>query len=61
MVPERCPGCGRTYVQIELEVGGQPMFMRSCSNCDTRQWYGPDGERALDGVLSEISASAVRR
>jgi hypothetical protein len=44
MVPERCPGCGRTYVQIELDVGGQPMFMRSCSNCDTRQWFGPDGE-----------------
>ena len=60
-IPERCLGCGRTYVQIELEVGGRPLSMRSCSNCDTRQWFGPDGERALDGVLADISAATARR
>jgi hypothetical protein len=61
MVEDRCPGCGRAYVEINLEVGGRLMSMRSCSNCDTRQWFGPDGERALDGVLADISAATSRR
>jgi hypothetical protein len=61
MVQERCPGCGRAYVEIGLEVGGRRMTMRSCSNCDTRQWYTPEGEKALDGVLAAISASTARR
>ena len=61
MVQERCPGCGRSYVEIRREVGGRMMTMRSCSNCDTRQWYTPDGEKALDGVLADISATTVRR
>jgi len=61
MGQDRCPGCGRAYVEINLEVGGRALRMRSCSHCDTRQWFGPDGERALDGVLSEISAATARR
>jgi hypothetical protein len=61
MAQQRCPGCGREFVEIGLEVGGRPLTMRSCSNCDTRQWFGPDGEQALDGVLSHISASTGRR
>jgi hypothetical protein len=60
MAQDRCPGCGRAYVEIHLEVGGRTLCMRSCSTCDTRQWYGPDGERALDGVLADISASTAR-
>ena len=61
MAQSRCSGCGRTHVEISLEVNGRTMAMRSCSNCDTRQWYGPDGERALDGVLADISAASARR
>jgi len=61
MVQGRCPGCGRAYVEIRLEVGGRMMTMRSCSYCDTRQWYTPDGEKALDGVLADISANTGRR
>ena len=60
MVEERCQGCGRAYVEISLEVGGRMMTMRSCSNCDVRQWHTPDGEKALDGVLADISASTGR-
>jgi hypothetical protein len=60
-VEERCPGCERSYVEIQLDVGGRVLSMRSCSNCDTRQWYGPDGEQALDGVLADISATSGRR
>jgi hypothetical protein len=44
-----------------LDVGGRELRMRSCSHCDTRQWFGPDGEQALDGVLADISASSGRR
>ena len=61
MGQERCGGCGREYVEICLDVGGREMTMRSCSYCDTRQWFGPDGERALDGVLADISATSGRR
>ena len=61
MAQERCGGCGRTFVEIQLEIGGAMWSMRSCSNCDTRSWYGPDGEEALDGVLADISASTGRR
>jgi hypothetical protein len=60
MGQQRCSGCGRAYVEISLEVGGRPMTMRSCSNCDTRQWFTPDGETALDGVLADISATSGR-
>jgi hypothetical protein len=60
MRPARCPGCGRAFVEITLDVGGDDLIMRSCSNCDIRSWHGPDGELALDGVLADIT-ERVRR
>jgi hypothetical protein len=48
-------------VEISLDVGGRPLRLRSCSHCDTRQWYGPEGEMALDGVLADISAASAKR
>jgi hypothetical protein len=61
MLQDRCPGCERAFVEISLEVGGRVLRMRSCSNCDTRQWFDPEGERPLDGVLAHISATTGRR
>ena len=61
MTQERCPSCERAYVEIDLEVGGRTMTLRSCSYCDTRRWITPDGETALDGVLADISANTGRR
>ena len=57
MGQERCEACGRAFIEISLDVGGRPLRLRSCSHCDIRQWFGPEGEMALDGVLADISAS----
>lgn len=57
----RCSGCGRAFVEITIDVGGEDVVMRSCSNCDIRSWHGPSGELALDGVLAGINANRARR
>ncbi len=57
----RCSGCGRAFVEIVLDVGGQQVTMRSCSSCDVRSWHGPDGELPLDGVLAGLSSAVKRR
>ena len=57
----RCGGCGRTFVEITLDIGGDDVIMRSCSNCDVRTWHGPEGELPLDGVLADLSAKVGRR
>lgn len=61
MSQERCAGCGRAFVEITLDVGGRAMTMKSCSACDIRRWYGPDGSLALDGVLADIASTTGRR
>lgn len=56
----RC-SCGRAFVEITIDVGGQPVIMRSCSHCDVRTWHGPDGEVPLRGVLTGLSAASAKR
>ncbi len=61
MRPRRCSGCGRAFVEITLDVGGDEVMMRSCSACDLRSWHRADGEALpLDGVLADLSAKVGR-
>lgn len=52
-----CPTCrSGALVAIGLELGGQRVTMRSCSQCEMR-WWEKDGERmGLPSVL-ELAAA----
>jgi hypothetical protein len=55
----KCPACRiRQLVVIEIHVGGEPVTMLSCSNCDRRWWQGMEGSMSLDSVLGLAAASA---
>ena len=54
-VTTSCELCGRTHVEVELDVWGETLTMRSCSNCDSRQWVGPDGVLDLATVLATVN------
>ena len=50
----KCENCGRSYVVVELDVGGESLCMRSCSYCDHREWVGAEGALDLAGVLESV-------
>lgn len=52
-----CPVCrSTTLVAIGLQLRGQQVTMRSCSECEVR-WWEKDGERvALPSVLELATA-----
>lgn len=55
----KCPACRtRQLVVIEIQVGGEPVTMFSCSHCDRRWWQGMEGSLSLESVLGLASASA---
>lgn len=55
----KCPACRtRQLVVIEIQVGGEPVTMFSCSHCDRRWWQGMEGTLSLDSVL-EIASAGV--
>jgi hypothetical protein len=52
----KCPACRtRQLVVIELQVGGEPVSLHTCSHCDRRWWQGMDGSLTLTTVL-ELAA-----
>ncbi|MGH9076815.1 MAG: hypothetical protein ACRDY0_05080 [Acidimicrobiales bacterium] len=52
----KCPRCRtRQMVVIQLQLGGEAVWMHSCSACDLRWWQGSAGTLALDGVLSRVA------
>lgn len=53
----KCPVCRmRKLVVIEIQVGGDPLTMASCSHCDRRWWQGMEGSLTLGSVLEMASA-----
>lgn len=55
----KCPACRiRQLVIIEIQVGGEPVTMFSCSHCDRRWWQGMEGALSLNSVLGIAAASA---
>jgi hypothetical protein len=55
-----CEECGRRNVEVDLNVGGEPLVMRSCSFCDRREWVGPDGVLDLSSVLDTVQTEVGR-
>ena len=58
MQTRKCYRCERQMVTITLEIGGEEKTLRSCSNCDIREWETNDGGETLDGVLDELAAAS---
>jgi hypothetical protein len=56
MSAERCQTCSRRLVEITITADGRPLTMRSCSNCDTREWTRASDPVGLDGVLDELAS-----
>ena len=56
----KCENCGRPHVVVELDLGGEALRMRSCSNCDRREWVGSDGALDLDAVLDTVQSRVGR-
>jgi hypothetical protein len=54
----KCRRCTRAMVSITLEIDGRSRTLRSCSNCDIREWESESGDTSLDGVLSELATQA---
>jgi len=52
---ERCSRCSRTLVEITIDRDGRPLTLRSCSNCDIREWTSDSAPVALDGVLEDLA------
>jgi hypothetical protein len=46
--------------QINMVIDGNPLTLRSCSQCDTRSWHRGDESVDLGGVLADISARPTR-
>jgi hypothetical protein len=55
-----CEICNRPHVEVELDVGGDTLRMRSCSNCDRREWVGAEGVLDLAGVLDTVQERVGR-
>lgn len=55
-----CDGCGAANVEINLQIDGEQLTMRSCSFCDTRSWHRGDTEVDLNGVLADLSSTQTR-
>jgi hypothetical protein len=56
----KCQNCGRSHVEVELDLGGRELRMRSCSYCDRSEWVGPDGSLDLDAVLDTVNTQVGR-
>jgi transposase-like protein len=55
----KCPACRiRQLVVIEIQVGGEPVTLYSCSHCDRRWWQGMEGSLSLENVLGIAAQGA---
>jgi hypothetical protein len=53
-----CPACRRRHlVVIHMQVGEEPVTLRTCSHCDGRWWESLDGRLSLNAVL-DLAAQA---
>jgi hypothetical protein len=48
-----CPACGSSsaLLQVQLIVGGEPLYFTLCSVCEWKSWSGLVGPLSLDSVL----------
>ncbi len=51
----KCESCGREHVEVELDLKGATLRMRSCTACDRREWVGPEGPLELPEVLDAVA------
>lgn len=47
-------------IQIELSTPTAPVTMRSCSNCDRREWFVDSEPTDLEGALGQIATTGRR-
>ncbi|MDH3754982.1 MAG: hypothetical protein OEU32_14015 [Acidimicrobiia bacterium] len=50
----KCPACGATLIEIDIDQHGQAFTMQSCSGCDTRTWQVDGAPSRLPSVLRSL-------
>lgn len=50
-----CRCCGHPAIEIDMQIDGDQLTMRDCSNCETREWMRWGVPTELSTVLADIS------
>ena len=62
MDDEPCPACGSGDVMtIEMRVGDDPLSVRYCAKCETREWSRAGASVDLDYLLPAMRATTRKR
>ena len=54
----RCAKCSSAdLVAIHLTISEEELALYRCPKCDSRAWYGNEGELSREGVLELVRSS----